>query len=199
MNLLSELVRRSRHLQGSLRRRQSCGGRGEAAPPPALSSGRRRERDWAGRAARGVVCSLQSTAERARLRCKPSAARKSKLETDRKAPSGQRGERGRNSGWAQPGSSPPGWADIGERGRWGSRALKLPSGARGRGRGGRELSGFPEPGGEPGAPQEPPDAGLPARPRETSPRRGTAGRSGRSKLSGGRGTPGIAASANGWC
>lgn len=39
MNLPSELVGRFSHLQGSLRRRESCGGRGEAAPPPALCSG----------------------------------------------------------------------------------------------------------------------------------------------------------------
>lgn len=94
MNLRSELVPHSRHLQGSVRRRESCGGRREAAPPPVRCSGRRRARDWAGREARGVVCSLQSRAERARLRRKPSAARKSERESDRGAPSRQRGEGG---------------------------------------------------------------------------------------------------------
>lgn len=50
-----------------------------------------------------MVFSLQSTAERARLRFKPSAARKSERETDRGAPSGQRSERGADQGGPSPG------------------------------------------------------------------------------------------------
>lgn len=185
MNLHSELVRRSRHLQGSLRRRESCGGRGEAAPPLARCSGRRRARDWAGREARGVVCSLQSTAERARLRCKPSAARKRERETDRGAPSRQRGERGADQGGPSPGPRLPARQTSVSAAAGSPRAPKRPAGARGRGRGGREPSGFPEPGGEPWGPQEPPDAGLPAGPRETSLGRGQRGARGAANLAAG--------------
>lgn len=62
-------------------------------PQCAAPGGGERGTGRAGRA-RGVVCSLQSRAERARLRRKPSAARKSERESDRGAPSRQRGEGG---------------------------------------------------------------------------------------------------------
>lgn len=75
-------------------------------------------------------------------------------------------------------------------------SLKSPARAGGRGRGGSELSRVPRAvRGARGPPREPPDAGLPGGPRGNFAR---AGRAGRCKLSGGRGTPGIKASASGW-
>lgn len=158
--------------------------RGGGSAPSALL-GRRRARDWAGREARGVVCSLQFTAERARPRCKPSAARKSERGTDRGAPSRQRGERGVDQGGPNP-SPRLAAGQISVSAAGGSpRTPKRPLGAGGRGMGGREPRGFSDPGGEPGGPQEPPDAGLPAGPRETSPGRGQRGSRGATNLAAG--------------
>lgn len=93
---------------------------------------------------------------------------------------------------------PPGPADIGERGRRGPRALQRPARAGGRGRGGHELCGVP------GAERGARGAHWSLLMRGSQPaagnftREGTAGRAGRCKLSGGRGTLGIAARASGW-
>lgn len=201
MNLHSELVSRSRHLQGFGRPKESCGGRGEAAPPPVRCSGRRRAPDWAGREARGVVCSLQSGAERARLRRKPSAARKSERESDRGAPSKQRGEGGAEQGGSSSGPRlSTGQASVSAAaGEERSPRPKAPceSGRAGKRRA-RALLSPGSPAGDPGGPTGDSGCRAPSRAARNFTREGTAGRTGRCKLSGGRGTPGIAASASGW-
>lgn len=107
---------------------------------------------------------------------------------------------GRGAGRVELRSSPPGGADIGERGRRGPPRPKAPceSGRAGKRRA-RAQRSLPSAAGSPGA-----HGSL--RMRGSQPgnftRAGTAaraGRAGRCKLSGGRGTPGIATSASGWC
>lgn len=105
---------------------------------------------------------------------------------------------GRRSGWAQPKSSPPGWADIGERGRGLPPHPKAPFGSGRAGKGRARAQRVLRSGRGARGPTRASGCGAPSRAAGNFARAGTAGLSGRYKLSGGRGTPGIAASAGGW-
>lgn len=154
-----------------------------------------------GRAGRRGAWSAASSPERSALGCaaslRPHGRASGRAIEGRHRGSEARGARSR-AGRAP--SSPPGGADIGERGRGGPPRPKAPceSGRAGKRRA-RAQRSLPSAAGSPGA-----HGSL--RMRGSQPgnftRAGTAaraGRAGRCKLSGGRGTPGIATSASGWC
>lgn len=104
---------------------------------------------------------------------------------------------GRISGWAQP-SSPPDWADIGECGRGLPPHPKAPFGSGRAGKGRARAQRVLRSGRGARGPSRASGCGAPSRARGNFARAGTAGLLGSYKLSGGRGTPGIAASAGGW-
>lgn len=154
-----------------------------------------------GRAGRRGAWSAASSPERTALGCassfRPHGRASGRAIEGRHRGSEARGARskaGRASALAPP---PAGQTSV-SAAAGGPRALQRPARAGGRGRGGHELCGVPGAGrGVRGAHWSLLIRGSqPAAGNFT--REGTAGRSGRCKLSGGRGTLGIAARASGW-